>query len=771
LKVIHEIGHPIQDNAGQVAGFIGTAQDITRRKQREAKLRQLAAIVESSEDAIISKDLDGRIRTWNRAAERILGYRAKEAIGQNMTLLIPENLQPTEFALLERVRKGERIQHYETVRRKNDGTLRPVSLTISPVKDAAGKIVGASKIMRDLSERQRAEKALRESEGRYRSLFENMMDGFAYCRMLFKEGRPQDFIHLEVNQMFENLTGLRNATGRKASAFFSDLREIEPEFLERCGRVALTGQAERFEIHSPGLKRWFSVSAYCPKKEHFAVVIHNITERKQAEAKVQRLAAIVESSEDAIISHDLEGRIQTWNRAAEHIFGYRAKEVIGQNIALLIPEDIRPGEGDYLEELGKGGRIQHYETIRRKKDGTPLPVSLAISPVRDAAGKIAGASKIMRDLSERQRAEKALWESEMRYRSLFENMREAFMYCRVLFENGQPQDFIYLEVNQMYEKLTGLRNVVGRKASEVIPGLRETYQELLERYGRVALTGQPERFEFHNVALKRWFSISAYCPKKEHFIAVIENITERKQAEKRMQMFSQEIVAAREEERRHVSDVLHQDVGSLAVGISAYLDAMEKDLRSAKPGAALQWIKRTRKLFEKSVARLKGLAVVLRPPELDAIGLRAALRQYFIEMTQRGKVRIHFGVPRRGCRVPAKAATILFRVAQEAVTNAIRHGHAKHVDVDLRRSKEEFRLTIGDDGMGFDVSAQRARVTSQLGLRVMEEMATSAGGDFSVESGRGRGTTVRLSLPLGLCRGGDALCEGFETQVKGHPDR
>jgi signal transduction histidine kinase len=231
-------------------------------------------------------------------------------------------------------------------------------------------------------------------------------------------------------------------------------------------------------------------------------------------------------------------------------------------------------------------------------------------------------------------------------------------------------------------------------------------------------------------------------------IWMLMDITERKQAERRMRMFSHEIVAGREEERRRVSSALHHDVGSLAVGMSAYLDAIEKDLRSGKPGQALQWMNLTRKLFDQSVARLKNLAVEIRLPELDVLGLSAALRQHFSRITTQRGTRIRFRETRQGPPVSANAATILFRVAQEALTNAIQHGRAKQVDVDFRASKEEIRLTVRDNGKGFDPSQPRRRATPQLGLRVMREMAASAGGAFAVESRRGKGTTVRLSLPM-----------------------
>ena len=231
-------------------------------------------------------------------------------------------------------------------------------------------------------------------------------------------------------------------------------------------------------------------------------------------------------------------------------------------------------------------------------------------------------------------------------------------------------------------------------------------------------------------------------------IVVNQDITERRLAEERMQLFSREIITAREAERKQVSSDLHHDVGSLMVGMSAHLDAIEEDLRSEKPQEALRWMKRARKQFDHSVGRLRELAVQLRPPELDVLGLRAALRQHFAQMTKHGGTRVHFRETLGQRRVSASISTTLFRLAQEALTNAIKHGHAKRVDVSLRATKDHVSLTVRDNGKGFDPSEHLARETSQIGLRVMREMAVSAGGACEIHSARGKGTTVRVNLPL-----------------------
>ncbi len=153
---------PLFDEAGVLVGGINVLVDITERKQADAAKAHLAAIVESSEDAIATKDLSGTITSWNAGAERLFGYTAQEAVGQPVTMLMPPDRVNEEPGILERIRNGERVDHYETVRRRKDGTLLHISLTVSPIRDAQGRIIGASKVARDITRRTQAEQALRD---------------------------------------------------------------------------------------------------------------------------------------------------------------------------------------------------------------------------------------------------------------------------------------------------------------------------------------------------------------------------------------------------------------------------------------------------------------------------------------------------------------------------------------------------------------------------------------------------------------------------------
>jgi PAS domain S-box-containing protein len=157
---------PLHDKDGRIVGGINMLLDITERKHAERATASLAAIVDSSDDAIISKDLNGIITSWNQSAERLFGYTAKEAIGRSITLLIPEDRRSEETKILERLRRGERIDHFDTIRIRKDRTPLEISATISPIRDAAGRIVGASKIARDVTDRKKMEAALKEADRR-----------------------------------------------------------------------------------------------------------------------------------------------------------------------------------------------------------------------------------------------------------------------------------------------------------------------------------------------------------------------------------------------------------------------------------------------------------------------------------------------------------------------------------------------------------------------------------------------------------------------------
>ncbi|WP_426328710.1 PAS domain S-box protein [Pedobacter sp. R-06] len=244
-------------------------------KQAEEKSAVLNSIIESSDDGIVSKDLNGIIISWNNSAERIFGYSAMEMIGQSILKIIPKHLHGEEPEIIAQLKRGIRVDHFETQRLHKDGRLIAVSLTISPVFDGNSNIIGISKIVRDMT------------------------------------------------------------------------------------------------LH------------------------------KKAEVDGKRLMAIIETSDDAIISKDLNSIITSWNESAERIFGFSAMDMIGESILKIIPEERHYEEPQILRKILSGERVNHFETERLRKDGSLICVSLTISPIKSSTGEVIGISKIARDITDK----------------------------------------------------------------------------------------------------------------------------------------------------------------------------------------------------------------------------------------------------------------------------------------------------------------------------------------------------------------------------------
>jgi len=242
----------------------------------------------------------------------------------------------------------------------------------------------------------------------------------------------------------------------------------------------------------------------------------------------ERFRLLFNNSIDAVFLNVPHGAILEANTAACNIFG-RTEEGLKKAGRNSIIDATDPRLAILLEERSRTGKC-NGELTGLRKDGTPFPIEISSALFQDNDGN-ARSSMIIRDITERKRMEESLQESEGLYRNLFESLLNGFAYCRMIFDKEKPNDFIYLRINKAFEKLTGLKDVVGKKVSEVIPGIQESDPEIFEIYGRVALTGKSETFEIYVEALKMWLLISVYSPQKEYFVAIFDAITNRKQAE------------------------------------------------------------------------------------------------------------------------------------------------------------------------------------------------------------------------------------------------
>ena len=407
---IDDSAAPIRQGDGPVLGVALVFRDVTDQRAAQRAGARLAAIVEFSGDAIITKNIDGIIQTWNVGAQQLFGYTAEEVIGKPVTILFPEECLNEEDAILEKLRRGQAAERLETIRVAKDDRRIPVYVSLSPLKDSEGNVVGASKIIHDVTDVVAAREALIREKELLATTLASIGDG-----VIVTDNQSRvTFLNPEA----ERLTGWTNANaeGRPLSVVFRIVNERTRRVAENPVEKALrlgtvVGLANHtMLLREDGVEFLIDDSAAPIRDEDGSVfgvvlVFRDVTEQRKLYEAREQLASIVEYSGEAIATKNLDGIIQTWNVSAEKLFGYSADEIVGKPVTILIPPERLSEEEDILSRLRRGLPAERLETIRLKKDGTPIPVSVTVSPMKNPEGEVIGASKLIQDITARNRLE------------------------------------------------------------------------------------------------------------------------------------------------------------------------------------------------------------------------------------------------------------------------------------------------------------------------------------------------------------------------------
>jgi len=408
IRDIHVIGHPVLSPSGNFVEFVGTVMDITERKRAEDRTR---LIIDTVPAQLWTETPEGVVDFVNRRWMDYSGMTLEQAVGSGWNRMVhPDDIERVLSKWRTLISEGK-PREIESRLRRSDGTYRWFLSRVCPLIDRSGRILGWYGSDTDIHDRKEAEETLRRSEG-YLAEAQKLSHTGSWAwapatgeiRYFSEECyRVMGFDPQGGQPRFETLFNGIHPDDQPSVAKTLERAKRERAEFELDNRIVYTGGEIR-DVHVVG----HPVFSSSGDLVEFVGTMMDVTERKRGEQAIRLLAAVVQSSHDAIVSKDLDGIITSWNKGAERLFGYAADEAVGQNILLIIPPGRRDEEIAIIERLTRGEQVDHFETVRMRKDGSLLDVALTISPMRDAADRVVGASKLARDITERKHAEEAL---------------------------------------------------------------------------------------------------------------------------------------------------------------------------------------------------------------------------------------------------------------------------------------------------------------------------------------------------------------------------
>jgi PAS domain S-box-containing protein len=775
----------VRDVHGDPLYLISQVQDVTARKEAERELwesrERLQDIIDNTTAVIYLKDQDGRYVLINDRFEMLHGMRRDEVVGKTDHDLFPSEVADANRANDLKVLATGIALDVEEVSHHEDGPRVYLSTTfpLFHSDDPKGAPYSVCTISTDITERKHAEEALRSSEEHFRRIVDTAQLAFVSI--------DEDGLITAWNPQAEHMFGWSRdeAIGDRLSRTI-----IPPRYREAHGRgfeeFLTTGRGpileRRIEIealHKDGHEVPVELSVTPVRVEgeyFFNAFLTDISERKAAEESLRQLANIVGSSSDAMISMTIDGTITSWNPGAVELYGYTPDEAIGQRIHMLIPSH-RLHEGDEILTLIQSGqKVQFSETERVRKDGSIVEVSVTNAPIKDAVGAVIGASSVVRDITERKRADRALRELQEGFRSAFEHAPIGMALFSVESEDrGQ-----LLEVNRSLSEMTGYatQQLLEMDLRDVIhPDDVESERELREQL----LSGEIPNYRIemrfvHRAGHPVWVAQTASTVHGSsdellYGVVQVEDVSERKKANDELASMAREREARATELERSNADLQQfayaasHDLSEPLRMVSSYVQLLAKRYKDKLDSDADEFIDFAVDGTTRMQALIDGLLIYSRAGTAD----------YTHEPVDCSKVlhdtltTLHASLRESGAKVNAGPLptvegdpTQLFQLFQNLISNAIKFAADEPPAIEITADREGgcWRFMVKDNGIGIEPAhAQRIFAVFQrlhgrgeypgsgVGLAICKRIVERHNGRIWVESPPDGGSTFYFTIP------------------------
>ena len=703
----------LKNDRGEVTGAINCFYDITDRKRAETAAMRLAAVVRSSHDAIVAKDLSGTITDWNQSAKRIFGYKAKEIIGKSILTLIPKERVKEETEILSKIRLGQSIDHYETVRRCKDGRLIDVSLTISPVKDPNGEIVGVSKIARDITKQKQTERRFAEQT--------RLLD-LSNDAILVRDGQDR------ITYWNDGACELYGYSREEA------LGKVTHTLLRTVHSQSLTDIRKKLEREN----RWSGELTHTCKDGRKVIVISRWSLDRDVKGKP---SSILETNTEITDRKRAEHRTAVNFAVARILSESPALADAAPRILQAVCQTLGWDVGGFWMPVPNGSVLRCLK-IWDSRVGK-FPKFKAVSRKLKLAPGVGLPGRIWRNL-------KPAWVSDITKDTNFPRASVAAgegLHGTFAFPISFGKHFI--AVMEFFS-----------------PEIREPDEDLLKIFSSIgSQMGQFVQRKRAEAALQKSKELLEQLVQRRTKALRVSN-AELKNEIARRQGLEGEILSVSDREQQRLGQELHDGLCQHLTAVAFMSSSIAMRLKNHRV-IEVGDIEKIAQLVNDAATDTRNLSRALHRLDVDAAGLVNALQDLVDREIWRTPCRLEV---KPSFRIEDDAAAAhLYRIAREAVINANKHAQAREIIVKLQRSRREMVLHVIDNGVGL---SNERKLKQGLGLHIMNYRAQLAGGRLEIDSPKNRGTRVSCYLPRRMspsrnAKNGEQPAELTETVPSG----